>query len=193
MSFCKNKVKRKKLKNFLNKISIKIKKLNFSDYTILIGIILIIFSSLIPWFTLPYNWIISQWFFSKLNWITWYVSIFLIFLNIFTLFSIQKKEKIKLFFNIKLKDKYIFSFSAIIFLILWINSIFTIKWLLILNSEIKIHSGIIFYIIASILFSIWVFFKTRKKEKINIVSINESQKIKKKNPKKENIMELPFE
>lgn len=188
-----SKLKRKKILNFINKIKIKFWNLGFAEYTILIGLILIIFTTLIPWFTLPYNWNLVEWIFSKINWIVWCFSIFLVILNIFTLFSIQKKDKIKLFFNIKIKDKIIYTFSSLLFLFMGINSLFTIKGLEILNSEIKIHSWITFYLIAWILFSIWVFFKIRKKEKLTLISINESEDKEENKTKKQNIMKLPFE
>jgi len=188
-----SRIKRKKIINFLNKIKIKTSNLDFSDYTILIWLVLVVFTTLIPWFTLPYNGTLTQWIFSKINWIVWYLSIFLVLLNLFTIFSIQKKEKIKLFFNIKIKDKFIYFFSSILFLFMWINSLITIKGLELLNSEIKFHSGLTFYLIAGILFSVWVFFKTIKKEKLTLISLNEAEEDNYTKEKKQNVMKLPFE
>jgi uncharacterized protein YacL len=187
--------------NFLNifyKIKIKSSNFSFSDLTILIWIWLFVFSIFIPWFTLPYNWVDTQWFFSKIIWIVWYITILLIIINIFIIFSKNYKEKIKLFFNSKLKDKHIFIFSAILFLILWLNSITTIKWLELLNSEIKYHNWIIFYIIAWIIYSFWILFKIKEKEKIsNFISMNESKETEINNTikkeEKKNVMKLPFE
>ncbi len=189
-----DKIKRKKMLNFFNKIKIKFNAFSFSDLTILIWLSLIIFSIFIPWFTLPY-WELTQWIFSKINWIVGIISIFLISLNLFILFSIQKKEKIKLFLNNKIEDKIIFIFSSILFIILWFNSLFTIKWLEIINNNIKFHSWLHFYIIATILFSIWVFFKVKTKEKITLISINESSEKEEEDweNKKQNVMKLPFE
>lgn len=192
MNFKNDRVKRKKILNFFNKIKIKFNAFSFSDLTILIWLALVIFSIFIPWFTLPY-WELTQWIFSKINWIVWIISIILIILNLFILFSIQKKEKIKLYFNKKISDKTIFIFSSIIFLVLWFNSLFVIKWLEIMNNNVKFHSWLTFYIIATILFAIWVFFKVRKKEKITLISINESEEKEESKTKKQNVMKLPFE
>ncbi|MDQ7009057.1 MAG: hypothetical protein Q9M94_02075 [Candidatus Gracilibacteria bacterium] len=199
MSFNKDKRKRKKILNFIQKIQIRFSSLGFSDFTILIGLALILFTILIPWFTLPYNGSITQGIFSKINGIVGYVSILIVLLNLFILFSVQNKDKIKLFFNIKIKDKTIFIFSSILLLILGFNSLLTIKGLELLNSEIKYHSGITFYIIAGILFSIGVFFKLREKEKNTLISINESEKkensstLSESKDKKQNVMKLPFQ
>ncbi len=193
MSFNNDRTKRKKTLNFINKIKIKLASFWFSDLTILIWLFLVVFSMFIPWFTLPYGEL-TQGIFSKMNWIVWYFSVILIILNLFTIFSIQKKEKIKLYFNQKITDNSIYFFSSIIFLILGFNSLITIKWLDILNKDIVYHNWITFYIIASILFSTWVFFKIRKKEKLTLVSLNESEEEQKiKTQKKGNVMSLPFE
>ena len=193
MSFKNDRTKRKKALNFINKIKIKLASFWFSDLTILIWLFLVVFSMFIPWFTLPYGEL-TQGIFSKMNWIVWYFSVILIILNLFTIFSIQKKEKIKLYFNQKITDNSIYFFSSIIFLILGFNSLITIKWLDILNKDIVYHNWITFYIIASILFSTWVFFKIRKKEKLTLVSLNESEEEQKiKTQKKWNVIALPFE
>lgn len=193
MNYKNSKIKRKKVLNFLQKIKIKFSSFWFSDYTILIWLALILFTVLIPWFTLPYNGNITQWIFSKINGIVWYISIILIILNLFILFSVQKKDRIKLYFNIKIKDKTIFIFSSLLFLILWLNSLLTLKWLELLNSDIKYHSWITFYIIAGILFSLWVFFKLKQKEENTLISINESEEKETKKNKKQNVMKLPFQ
>jgi hypothetical protein len=55
MSKNKDKIKRKKTLNFINKIKIKTKSLNFTDLTILISLALITFSILTPWFSIINN------------------------------------------------------------------------------------------------------------------------------------------
>ena len=50
-----DRIKRKKALNFLNKIKIKFSYFNFSELTILIAIVIVLYSMFIPWFTLPYN------------------------------------------------------------------------------------------------------------------------------------------
>ena len=195
-----DRIKRKKVLNFLNKIKIKFSIFNFSELTILIAIAIVFYSMFIPWFTLPYNWTMTQWIFSKINWLVWFISIILILISLFVLFSKQTKEKIKMFFSKKITDNSILFFSSMILLILGFNSLITIKWLEILNKDIVYHSWLTFYLIAGILFSSWVFFKIRKKEKNVLISINESEKfdknLNKKNisqNKKQNVMKLPFE
>jgi len=187
------KMKRKKALNTFNKIKIKFSNFWFPELTILIWIWIIIFSMFIPWFTLPYNWTITQWIFSKINWLVGIISLILIILNLFILFSKQTKEKIKMFFNKKINDNSILLFSAIILLILWFNSLRTIKWLEILNKDIIYHSWLTFYIIAWILFQVWVFLKIRKKEKSILISLNEAETKWFSKSKKQNIMKLPFE
>jgi len=188
-----DRIKRKKALNFLNKIKIKFSHFTFSELTILIAIVIVIYSMFIPWFTLPYNWILTQWIFSKINWLVWFVSLILILLSLFVLFSKQTKDKIKMFFNKKVTDNSILFFSSVIFLILWFNSLRTIKWLEILNKDIFYYNWLTFYIIATILFSTWVFFKIRKKEDSVLISLNESEEKNSFQNKKQNVMKLPFE
>lgn len=195
MSYNKDKMKRKKILIFLNKIKIKTKSFSFSDLTILISLSLIIFSIFTPWFSIV-NQSAVEWIFSKMFWITGYITIFLIFINLFFLFSNNTKQKIKFFLDNKWKDNYIFIFSSILFLILSLNAYFIIKnWITLFTNDIKIHVWITFYLIAAILYTAWVSFKIKKKNNNNdFVSINESEeKNISKWKNKKNVMKLPFE
>jgi hypothetical protein len=198
MSKNKDKIKRKKTLNFINKIKIKTKSLNFTDLTILISLALITFSILTPWFSIINNSAI-EWIFSKIFWATGYISLLLVIINIFIIFSNKTKQRIKLFFYNSLWDNSIFIFSSLLFLILWLNSYIIIKgWISLFTNEIRIHIWIIFYLIATILYSIWVFFKLKQNNtNNNFISINESVEkninLKWKSKNKKNVMKLPFE
>lgn len=192
-----NKLNRKKILNFFNKIKIKSNSFSFPDLTILISLFLIIFSIFTPWFSVGNNNNI-EWFFSNTLWLTWYISLFLILINLFIFFSNSTKQKIKLFLNQNISDNQIFTTSTIIFIILWINSYFIIKnWISLFTNEINIYVWIKFYLIAIILYSSWIFFKLKQKNSnTDFVSINESEEYNKSFSKKEtkkNVMKLPFE
>ncbi len=192
----KDKLKRKKILNLINKIKIKINSFSFIDFTILISLFLIIFSILTPWFSIT-NSSITETIFSNIFWITWYITIILIIVNFFFIFSKNTKQKIKLFFNNSFSDNSFFILSSIIFIILSLNSYITLKnWINLFTNEIKIHIWITSYLIAIILYSISIFLKLKQKNtNSSFILINESKEDKKhfSEKKLKNIMKLPFE
>lgn len=190
-----NKLKRKKILNFFKKIKIKIKSLCIWKIIILISLLLIIFSIFTPWFSTNNS---NIWIFSNIFWLTWYITIALILINLFFIFSNNLKEKIKLYLSNKMfNNNYIFIISAIIFIILWLNSYFIItNWIYIFTNDITIYIGITFYLIAIIFYSFWTYLKLKSKNKnTHFISINESQeKTSQKNNKNDkNVMKLPFQ
>lgn len=132
-------------------MKIKSSGFNAGYILILISLFIISISLLIPWFSLDYNKQ-SYWVFSNIIWITWFVSIILVILNIFVIFSTHLKQKIKLQLNSSWKDSSIFFFSSTTLLILWVQWFVSLTWLKIFSSDIIFHSWITFFLIGAILF-----------------------------------------
>lgn len=120
---------------------------------ILISLLIVAISLIIPWFSLGYN-NNSYSAFSSIIGITWLISVIMIIINTFLIFSTSLKQKIKLQMNSSWKDSSIFLASSIIILILWIQSFVSLTWLKIFSSDVTFHSWITFYLIGSILF-VW--------------------------------------
>jgi len=177
----------------MKKTKIKANNLNIWQIIILVSLALIIISLTNPWFSLGYN-NTSYWAFSKIVWIIWYFSIILVWLNIFMIFSVVLKNKIKLFLSHFLEDSSVFIFSSLLLFILWIQTLISLWGLVIFSSEIKFHSGIIFYWVGSFLFIVWSFInKKLEKQTQQMFLTNNSNHCSHNNSKKnKNTTKLPF-
>ena len=189
----KSPLNRKDLLNGIQKTKIKAVNLSFWEIIILISLLIISTSLLNPWFSLEYNQS-SYWAFSKITGIVWYLSLIFIAINIFTIFSLSLKQKIKIFFNIFIEDSSLFLFSSLTLFILWVNTAVTLWWLQLFSSEIQFHSWIILYLLWSILFLFWaVLYKKTKKISGDAFLTNNSDNSSFNNTKKQkNTTKLPF-
>lgn len=147
----KNTLNRADALKWIKKIKIKTSGFNLAHIVILISLFIILGSLTLPWMSIEYN-NKSYWAFSHIVGITWFTALILIMMNVFIIFSTLLKQKIKLVLNYSWNDSSIYLGSAIILLLLWIQTLAGLKWLKIFSSDIEFHSWIVFFLIGSILF-----------------------------------------
>ncbi len=147
----KNTINRADALKWIKKIKIKTSNFNPGHIIILISLLIILTSLTLPWISIEYN-NTSYWAFSHIVGITWFTALILIMMNVFIIFSTLLKQKIKLVLNYSWNDSSIYLGSAIILLLLWIQTLTGLKWLKIFSSDIAFHSWIVFFLIGSILF-----------------------------------------
>ncbi len=184
---------RKNLLNGIKKIKIKGSNLNIAQIIILLALFIIMLSLINPWISLDYN-NNSYWAFSKIIWIVWYLSIIVIVINCFIIFSTLLKQKIKFLLNTSIKDSQIFIWSSLILFIIWIQITLSLEGLQIFSSQITFHSWIILYLLWSFLFLSGSFVnKKLQKSSTETFLTNNSTNEPLLNTKKEkNITKLPF-
>ncbi len=153
-----SRVKNRKTKRLFLKI-FKITQFKTTNFCLAKKIILI---SIILWYiSLFLNWI-KIWNINNISLMNWFnkitvfnsISIFIaLTLNLFILFSLNKKEKIKFLINIQIKDSNILIILNLIIILLSISSLYTIIGLKIFYLNIDYWKWIIFTIISWI---IWI-------------------------------------
>jgi len=115
-------------------------------------------------------------------------------MNLFIIFSVILKEKIKLLLNYFWKDCSVFIGSSIILILLGIQTLTSLKWLKIFSSDITFHSWIIFFLIWSILFFVGSIINKRLNKKIweTYITNNSNQDSSTYQQKEKNTTKLPF-
>ena len=155
-------LKRKKILNNFKKIKIKTSSLGTSHIIILISLLLLLVSLLNPWVRIWSNWN-TYGAFSSITWISGFLSVIIIILNLFVIFSKNLKQKITQAFGLYIKNSNIFLFSSLLILIIGIHTIVSLNSLTIFSSEIIFHSGIIFFLVGSIFFIFWSIMSCKSK------------------------------
>jgi len=189
----KHSIVRKDILNWIKKTKIKALNLNTWEIFIIISLVIISASLLNPWFSLEYNQT-SYWAFSKITGVIWYYTVVCIIINLFTLFSLSLKQKIKTFFSLFIEDSTLYLFSSLTFFILWSNALITLWGLQIFSSEIQFHSWIILYMLWSILFLFWalLYKKINKNAWDTFLTNNSHQSSLNSTKKQKNTTKLPF-
>ncbi len=183
--------KNNSLKNIANNLIFKGYNLSFTNQFILIWVILWYFSLFLPWVidsesSLTWN------SFSSLSWNVWFLLIVVLFLPIFTIFSSNYKEKLKLYSNISIKNHFLIITSWLVTLSFWFISINFINWLQTLSKNLEFWNWIVLSLTSWIIILIWwiairkSYYKKSSEIILNNVDNIEDTKYKKNN------MKLPF-
>ncbi len=157
------------------------------------------------WLIISIIWIFSPrivflenlWFensFSSLAWNVWFTSLIWILFLIFIVLSINKKEKIKMYSWLQIKDYTIIIFIWFFIAILSIHSIIFIKSLLSFSKDIILWKWSILWLTWSIIIIVWWIMMKKDYNKENASYINEAEDKSKysNNRNKNSNMKLPF-
>ncbi len=164
----------------------------------------IIFWSLVSFFSLFMPWVvatdpeISENSFSNLAWKSGVLVLTLLMVVLFFVFSLRKKEKLKLLSNVHIKDysMYILSWLSILAISFIVLNFTWTRGLLIFSDNIVYGKWIIFNLIWWILILVWWILAKREENNNNsaeTIFINEGKEdIEEAIEKKKNNMKLPF-
>jgi hypothetical protein len=185
----------RKISNIINNIKFKLSNLDYGEIIILVWVIF--------WFvSLFSNWIVelkdtpdlwnANWF-SDRTWSPWYFIIIVIAIVIFNMFSKQKKEKMKLYWNIHFDNNWVYINSWILISIISILCINFISWLASLDSQNIYWKWPIISLTWWIAIMIWWFLLRKNNNfKINTFIDDTEWQANKEIFNKENNMKLPF-
>lgn len=166
----KNRAKTRKFKKQLTWafeiIKFKWINLSFSKKIILFWSLISLISLFVPWVNST-SQNITWSSFSNLSWKSWYIIILLLFFITFMVFSIQKKEKMKLNSNFHIKDYIIYLISWIIIILLSYISLNFVNWLQALSGDIIYGKWIVLSLIWWIIILVWWFLSKREENKSN--------------------------
>ncbi len=194
----KNRAKTRKLKKQLVWLFeiIKFKWINLSLAwkIILFWNIISIISLFSPWINST-NINIKENAFSNLTWKSGYIILILVLVNIFTILSVRKKEKLKSILNLYFKDNLLFLLTWLIIILLSYIALNFTNWLDVLSSQIFYGKWIILSFIWWITITIWWILYKKEEEKNNrtiFLNDNIDDNPDKLNNESKNNMKLPF-
>ena len=194
----KNRAKTRKLKKQLvwlfEIIKFKWVNLSLAWKIILFWNIIWIISLFFPWVNST-NINIKENAFSNLVWKSGYIILILILINIFTILSVRKKEKLKSVLNIHFKDNLLFLFTWLIIILLSYITLNFINWLQVLSSQIIYGKWIVLGFIWWITIIVWWILYKKEEEKNNktiFLNDNIEENSDKLNNKSQHNMKLPF-
>lgn len=202
----KNKKLLRKIQKYIQETqnAIKFKTSHISTWwkIVLIGSLVTFFSLFIPWIS-PLDTVISCGYsdiptsnsFSKLLWWVWFFIIIILAIISFSLFSIQRKEKLHFFSHIRLPDMISALLGSILIFILTFHSFFIISWLQFFSVNILYWKGLILCITWSIVIGIWALImkkEYRKNIKWSYISeVKKTENLVMESEEKHN-MKFPF-
>jgi len=185
-----SRTKLRKIRKVINKILVtikfKIEAFSLPKIIILVWITIWYISLFMPHISPTYTNI-----FNKITKISSIIIILILTLNLFLLFSYNKKEKIKKASSIVFRDYIIIIISSIILFILSINNLWFIIWLQTFDSNVSYWNWIIMLILSSIILFIWAILLKQETFLWNNIYMNDSHDIKKEDFSKNNT-KLPF-
>lgn len=185
----------RKLSNIKNNIAFKFFNLGYWEIIILIW-------TLFSFISLYNNWVVevldipilwnANWFNSR-TWSPWYFILIVVVIVIFNMFSRQKKEKMKLYWNIHFDNNWIYINSWILISVISILCINFISWLSSIASQYIYWKWPIICLTWWVAIMIWWFLlRENNNFKINTYINDVDELANKETFKKENNMKLPF-
>ncbi len=173
-----SRVKTRKIKNFfkhlINYTRFKIESFSFSKIIILMWVLISYFSMFMGWIESTDKSLSSN-AFNNITIFSASIITILLFLILFLLFSLNKKEKIKKTTNIIFRDYLIIIFIALVIFILWISNLWVLMWLKMFSSQINHWAWILVLIISSIIIFIWWILLKNENSSTNSIYLNDSK------------------
>lgn len=178
------------IKNIANNIRFKMESFSFAKIVIIMWVLIWYFSMFMNWISSDDKSMVSN-AFNDVTLFSVYIIITLLFVILFLLFSLNKKEKIKKTTNIMFRDYVIIIFISIIIFMLSVSNLWALIWLKIFSSEVSYWSWIITIIISSIIMFIWWILLKNDHNCPNNICMNDSKEGLLENSIKNNT-KLPF-
>lgn len=187
----KNRRLKKDILNLLNIFKFKTWNIKLPWKVILFWIVISIIWMFSPWIVFLEDWRYEN-SFSSFAWNVWVTNLIWIIFLIFLVLSINKKEKIKMYSWMQIKD-YIVIISIWVFItLLSLHSIIFIKSLLSFSKDIILWKWAILSLTWSILLIVWWIMMKKDYSKENASYINEAEDKSNNNREKNSNMKLPF-
>ena len=184
---------KKTLQNSLNIFKFRSMQISNAEKVVIFWAILSLISLFIPWIN-EIEWSFSANAFSNLAWKSW-ISIFIIIvLLFFIIFSKQKKEKLKMIWNLHFRNYLIWIIGGIFISISSLSSLSYIAWLQTYSSDVIYGQWPIICLVGWIIIAVGGFLLRREENSWieNIFTEEKNENKNTTNKKQRDNMKLPF-